>query len=1006
MTKKLFSKIGLIFILSVLCVFCACAFLVACSSDKNNSDSETTKTYSYTETDTDLISNQKFAYGTIGKTASDFPLTSPTGWTKATDDSAATSNVDSGVINIADWESVFDKLYSDSDFIKFCDSEFKNDADYKDKTDEEKKTFVKTKFANPDKYSDGADNYVYMLNNYSSTYSAGTAQRIRSSSSVSVKKGEIYTVSVYVKTNIFYNFGEKTGANIRFVNSVNGNSQAEFQINNIVNTDWQKYTVYFVANADYDCSFTLMLGLGYGNGASDRVTDYVKGTVFFDDISIEKFDGDITAVTFDNTETLSYGAKDAKTVSPAGNNVYKYDMNFDTAGYFTDVNLTEKSFYLTNESKTFTVKDGGVDDGNDFEITTDDTEDYEQYSLISFKLFNNLNKLGSTDITVNVVDKYHDDTDGKDYSETRKAVTTFSDVSDEFINCNIIVRNNFKNQTRKFYLEIVIGPTDTSAVKALSEFASGTVKIKDIKVATGYISSEKYPNKADDTTYKLYSFYNSNANSTTALYAGFEADYSEHDHSPSYSLNPASGTIGTIVNKPSAVNGYFGVSADHVYVNENSDNVISNDRLSFTGENGYAGLINTKYNANYPAELNAALTGLYSDDDIQPIVIYNKNVDHYGFIGSQQTVSASDYAKVTVRLAVNGGAKAYIYLVNTLNKKKEVLTFADFTVNTDAGIENAGLNTKSYNADDHKFMLVVDGTTEKGADNWVEVSFYLATGADSKSFRVEVWNGGRDGAAETASQGYVFIDAIDVNTSSAFTEPETWQSAFDSSTSPLYNKIDEFDEEKHELIAYTRNFTETEKAFNKEYPDKAVSYKPTYIWANNETLVYGVFNTVNPVETNPYDGIEKEETESGCAANSDPSTFWLSFSSIALAIVLVLAIIALFIKRLRIRHIANKSDAKSQYKVKSRTESQKAINKAKEQKAKKEASENTETVEPKTETPESVEEITESTENDGGDDTEQTGYVYGDVQDFGDMTLDIDGENKPEENSEKDSKDE
>ncbi|MBP5466458.1 MAG: hypothetical protein J6Y43_02715, partial [Clostridia bacterium] len=816
------------------------------------------------------------------------------------------------------------------------------------------------------------------------------------------------------------------GANIRLTNAVKGNSQAEFRIDGIKDTDWTEYKIYFVANENYDCTFTLTLGLGYGTGKNNYAKT-VEGTAFFDDVSIRKITKDqLDAAAIDDDKTLVLGSEEELSVSAATGTAFKYDMNFDAGAYFAgNVNFSDISGEKLSDNGTadsfvydtatgvaalikaagkLTIKNGA----NNFELATDDNDNYESYTLISFKLQNKLSYLGSTDITVNVIEEYAPDrTQDKTYS----AVATFSDVSDgdEFETCIIVVKNNFKDLTRTFYLEIVIGPTDSDTTTyALSEFATGEVKIKDIKYATGFISSERYPDKANDIEYKTYSFFNSDADATTALYAGYNADYTEHNHTSAYSLTPAGGTIGQIITKPAAVNGYNGIVSDHVYVNGDSDTYAINDRLDFGGENGYAGLVNTKHLANYPAALSDILTELKGDDDIQPIVIYNKNPDHYGFIGTQQNVSASAYAKVSVKLKVVGdNADAYIYLVDTLNAKKDVMLFADFKVNTADGINNGAINGTTYSPADHKFMLVIDKNAEVGDDGFVEVNFYIATGADAKSFRVEVWNGGRDGSLDTASQGYVIVNSISVSTSSAFSEPATWQSAFDSDNPLSSVKISSFAAADNALIAYTRELTETEKSFNEEYPDKVVSYSPTYVWANNNTMIYGVFNTINPVENNPYDSIEEDEEGGGCQATSDPSTFWMSFSSVVLAVVLILAIVALFIKRFSARRKANRSNAKSQYKVKSRSESQKAINKIKERKAKEAAK-----AEVQPEQTDGENDVSENTEDAAanetvadepektGDDTEQSGYVYGEVQDFGDMTLEMPEDGKTEESSE------
>lgn len=1012
MTKNFLSKKlkSLLVLLITLCVFCTCAFAVACNDDENT-DSDSAKTYSYVETDTETLSNANFAYATHGKTAEDFPISSLTGWTRAVDNSAKTSDVDSGVISVASdsWNKVFDKLYGDSDFVAVYKELYPDDlAD--DKTDDEKKEFLKNEFANPAKHSDDADDFIYMLNNYTtSTLGKGTAQRIRSSSSVSVKKGEIYKISVYAYANVI----SGDGANVRFTNTVSGNTQAEFQVNDIKAKEWKEYTVYFVANGDYDCTFTLSLGLGYGNGSVNALDDYVMGTVFFDDIKVEKFEGNLADIDFDDDaeQSLAFGAEDPKTVSAASTNVFKYDMNFDTDGYFYRI-LNANQTVNVDRTATVEIKD---ENNGYFTIGTDDESNYEKYVIVAFKLQNNLNKLGSTDVTVNVVDIYDEDPADQDppIIETRKAVATFSTVAkdeNDFENCYIVVRNNFKNQERNFYLELVIGPTDLTAVSAASEYASGSVTISEVGyTAANYISSEKYQNKNKNINYKLYSFFNSNANATTALYAGYNADYTVHNHA-NFTLTPTKANIGEITEHPTAVSGYSGLVSDHILIKGETPNTSLetkiNDRTQFT-ENGYAGLINTKYLAAYSnSGLSAVLDGLHDEDDIQPIVIYNNYADgkdnHYGYIGTQQTVSASSYAKVSVQIKVFGeNAKAFIYLVDTSKSEKDVMHFVDFTVNTAEGLDNAAVNGKTLSGADYKFVIEVNEDSPVGEDGWVQVNFYLATGADAKNFRVEVWNGGRDGGTETESVGYVVVNSIEINTASAFTEPTSIYNAFTDSSNPLYK---DFDTDGKGFIAYTRELTDTEKEFNKEYPDQAVSYKPSYVWAKNDTTIYAVFNTVNPTEHNPYDDLPEEEEESGCAAESDPSTFWLSFSSILLAVVLVAAIVALIIKRYHAKRKDRKSDAKSQYKVKSRTESQKEIRKAKERALKADATaEADETTDSETadETAEPVEqsaETPEQTENGNAetDETEQTGYVYGEVQDFGDMTFDIPEENKAE----------
>lgn len=1048
MTKQNFYsklKTYVVLILVTLLSVCVCGFFFACGSEQSSTDSETT--YSYTEKDTDIISNSDFAYGTYNKAESSFPVTSPTGWSRATDNSSATSGVNSGVISTVDtaWDKLFDTLYSDNDFSEYLTYKFKDQAtaDIRAEKEDEEYTPIaselkaqyKKYFANPLAF--GEDPFVYMLNNYvkNNFNFNSTAQRIRSSSTVSVKKGEIYKISVYVKTlNVTGN-----GANVRLVNTVNGSTQSEYRISGIKDTEWSNYTVYFKANDDYDCTFTLMLGLGYGNGDANATDYYSEGTVFFDSVKAEKVDAiDETYLT--RTDVVNFMSDDVTEIvidEINQNHTFAYDMNYVLDGYFTDVDLngsltadvtatnvdgSPAESELTDDVLTVATDCANLTLGGNYGVTVtlkNGNENFKvaagKYLLLNFKILNSLNKLSSTDITIDLFDILGDKT------EKRAAIATFSDVSDDFVIANLLVENNFEDTEREFYIQIVVGPTDVANVSAISEYAKGTVTLKDVKTAEGFISSDEYEDGTDNVEYKIFNSFSSNANATVSLYAGYNSDNNGNGgSSATYSLTPAKGTIGKIVNGLSDVAGYYGIVANHIYITgtdeDNNLETLVNQRNQFATD-GYAGLINTMYMENYTdkANLKTLLKDLYDEEnDIQPIIIYNnyaENVaNHYGFVGEPQTVSASSNAKVTLKIKTDNRATAYIYLVDVSKETKEIMTFADFKI----GDEN-------YSANDRKFVVKVDKNSPVGDDGWVEVNFYVATGATAKSFRVEVWNGSRDGNDLTLSKGYVAINSISVTTSSAFTEPESVEKAV-STDNPIFNMFvnPNAPAEGEEIIKYTRELTDDEKAFNKEYPDQAVSYAPSYIWATNGTSIYAVFNTVDPVVTDPYDNLPQEEESAGCSTGADPSTFWLSFSSILLAAVIVLALIALIVKNVIRKHNSAKSDVAIQYKVKSRAETHKAIRKAQEKKAEKEAAENdavapdqadenAEDAEPVSET--EAESETDVADNSAEEDSEnpedkttiETDYVYGDVQDFGDMTLDV--ENAPEQSQEDNGED-
>ena len=249
-----------------------------------------------------------------------------------------------------------------------------------------------------------------------------------------------------------------------------------------------------------------------------------------------------------------------------------------------------------------------------------------------------------------------------------------------------------------------------------------------------------------------------------------------------------------------------------------------------------------------------------------------------------------------------------------------------------------------------------------------------------------MWNGARDGSDD--SQGYVFFN--NVNTSESFSEHTSWVDAFTNTGSLLYSHNQKDTSLSANAVLYMRPLDSTEIKFNETQSnaDNKVSYSAKYIWANNDTTVYAIFNSIDPVAVDPNVKEDDETTSEGCVAETDPATFWLSFSSIVLAAALVLAIVMLFIKNLRARRKANKNDAKSYYKVTSRYKEEEKPKKSKEKKAKKfiEQEEIDKALEEYNESVDNTE-VPEEAEVETAEEvkTEQSldDYVYGDVQTFG-----------------------
>lgn len=1046
--KKL--KFKSVWLLAIICLLCFSLFFITACGDKPEEESDDT-TYTKTETDAGDITNSTFEFGSAELSLEDYPQTSPTGWTKAVDYSAKSVSVKSGIVRTDSdeaWTEVLKNLYDSSDFLTYAKDKFGFDnatidqiketvkGENTDLSDDEIDEKVKEKiisdyiansnnsgaFVNP-AAKDGKK--IYMLNSYTSGI-YGSAQKLTSSSTVSLDKASIYKISVWVYThNLSYADTSKGGANIRLINKFNGTTQAPFGIYGIdTGSTWKEYSLYVRTDADYDCTVQLVLGLGLGNGATVLAEDYTEGTVYFDSISIAKIEeSDIPSGITETPFTYKTSTTDKNYVK-ATEESFIYDMRLSSnpgiSTYLTNGSLSSLASahgFTTNNGKTSADILGDTNSSKGTlnivadELTLSDVKNAsvtltssdipvaaESYRYLTFKIDNQLKKFDKNGITVYVYD-----VNGS--YENVTSVSTYSVVGDES-RCSIVLKNEFDyNRTAK--LKIVVGPTSIKDIKNADDFSSGSVTISDYMTATGsvyeYVDNNPI-NNVKTPNYDYYSLFSSTATSTVTLSAG-ETEVPSEDSDPTYNFTVASSEINSIRSTTTKVKNYKGVVADSQYIKAESNNAAVDERSGYNGDlNGNAGLINTKYLDSYSplniitasgstvpsTDANAIKTALNynGSDPIQPLMIYNKNASAYGYIGNSVSVSASSYAKISVKVRAVDGAVAYVYLVDVSGENKTVMTHDEFKVNTALDVNNPVGTT----IENKQLFLKVDSSMMDN-DGWCTVSFYIATGASSKTFRLEMWNGSR--AGDDDSTGFVFFNLPDsaITTSSAFSEPDSYSDIF--TTGVLSGLRDEVTES----AMHQRELDATEIQYNSEQKssDSKVSYSPKYIWIKGDTFAYTVFNTIDPVAVDPYaDETEDETAKSGCTAETDPSTFWLSFSSIVLGVTLVLAIVMLFFKNYRRRHKARAKDAKSHYNVTSRYKTKKTEKKV--AKPSFDDYEEESKVADKTEITETDNEI--SSETDVADENEDE-YVYGEVQDFGDSAENTEAEESDSEDSEK-----
>lgn len=989
--KNLFKKSkSKLFSVLLLCLVCILSFstAIACREDEpdapNYNPSFEYTEYLKEEEAKSLIKNPNFTQGLKEVKDDEYPVSSMTGWTISTDTGASTSAVTSGIINVKNdaWEKTIKKLAGDTDFVDYAKATLDGHGIATNDTTEQIATKIKAKLANPGKSTGANDDNVLMLNNISSKSKVekyGTAQSAISASQITLEAGEQACISVWVKTDAnLTSINANFGANIRLTTTVNEVTQAQYAVKNIVTGgEWVEYKVYVNGNEYLPSTITVALGLGFGEKTGDS-SQYAYGIAYFDNLKVEKienYDSKVN-VTYEKTFSKSveaYNGNPDEYRIPATSGVteYFYNLSFDfrslrsAGGVFENTTtISEYTSFAPNDklgsfsSGTITVNKQ-VHGAQIGEFTVEN----KGFAVVSFKLKNELNKYYKDGVKVYVEDIATGAKSQKSLLFTDNNNDGEETVYTITINNNFPVETNPADPDRQFRILIVVGPQNPDEQTSNTFYPTGTVTISDALVyqsTEGGIESkenvDKFLEGLSSGSYENFISYN--------LFAGYTEDYSETTETANYSIK-VSGVnkynIATEVVNPSE---YKGVTPNHklVKVSENGEEL---DTKVNDHKNGTAGVINSEFLSLYSTALpniaNLVENTNGKDEHTQSLVIYNSTASSYGFIGATKTISSNSTVKVTLKVKTSENTTAYIYLV-------------------DMGSDNK-LDVLSHKVGEtsNNLMLEIDTKGE-----WKEVTFNVAAGASAINYRLEIWNGSRDGANNKKQTGYVIVEDIAFGT---FTEATSKNDIYgDDKTNALAQAYKNYVIEKDDIdagLTHTRELTDLEKQFNEEYKDdkavEKIKYNSKYVWVDNkdtlDTFIYAIYNTIDPVTTNPYDNVETEEEpeeKSGCNADFNAGTFWLQFSTIALAVFLLGAVLILIIRTFRRRH-KKAVKVKSRYSVRSRN----VTNKVEDVKVD-DVTENYNA---------SVEDFAE--EETDADDTE---YTYGEVlEDFGDDVV-IDGQ--------------
>lgn len=319
------------------------------------------------------------------------------------------------------------------------------------------------------------------------------------------------------------------------------------------------------------------------------------------------------------------------------------------------------------------------------------------------------------------------------------------------------------------------------------------------------------------------------------------------------------------------------------------------------------------------------------------------------------------------------GSEADCYLVTTDGNK--VYEFKDgkyyYMVEGAASSEVSPFDTAyakyDYTNVSEDYKVVIDGKDDSVADKWINVTFVIHSGSESKSYRLELWSGTRDSYGVNADGTTEIEEGSDVlfdysyNTVSE-SNFDSLRSEYESEIILAYRKlltekgvtfksnsenityyeklaaengITEAELANYEVLnnykAYYYTFTLYDsvnyKPFNAETADDSETDYDYSISDYSETLAYlsvkddygyTVFADYSAINQSISLGTVDDDTDDTDEETENDTTVWLLISSIVLVVVLLFTMLSIFLRDLIRKHRRNKSYGKNNYQQRNR----------------------------------------------------------------------------------------
>ncbi len=284
------------------------------------------------------------------------------------------------------------------------------------------------------------------------------------------------------------------------------------------------------------------------------------------------------------------------------------------------------------------------------------------------------------------------------------------------------------------------------------------------------------------------------------------------------------------------------------------------------------------------------------------------------------------------------------------------LAVRDFT---QAGVDAERLAAATLQGETSKDLVQVIQGTEANAGQWIYVNFFLASGNEAKTYRLEVWNGSRDNAVGMAAESYVIFDQVSYETldETSYAEmvneslsalgeagklngttyattdeileayrenPTAFIGASDADTSLIYYHFSLYDDKSYAPYDESNDMETRDSDPYADYDPSTYSDDVAYLKYNitdpndadyNGYIEYNTFidYSASEITVETSSGSSDDTTDDTTSTGDSETNLWLLIPSIILAAALFLTLISLLVKKLLSNIRRNKTSYKTQY---------------------------------------------------------------------------------------------